>query len=383
MNTPDTTLSDALARLLQDLCTPDALLAIDTEAGALADDASPARDGPYVTLWNALSASGFLDTLVPEDRDGAGLNTADAFALLLEAGRHAVPAPFAATLLARGWLARHGLPAPDGSIAIAMAPPQPATPAATDAGNTAHISPAVSFGRVADWLLAPTPDGKAALWRCADARRTLHGGHGSLDARLEWPAARTTTPGAGTAGAETPPGISAGHDDGSTVLPLPAPGDELAPLAALAGACLMAGAAERTLSMTLDYAGQRQQFGRSIGRFQAVQQQVSVMAELAAATRMAAQLACRTQAPAAPSPVLAAIAKSRASDMAGQIADIAHAVHGAIGVTQEYALQTLTRRLREWRRNDGTAAYWSERVGNALLDANGVSLLDFLQADAR
>lgn len=351
MTTLDAALSDALARLLQDLCTPDALLAIDTEAGALPDDASPAPGGPYATLWNALAESGFLDTLVPEDRDGAGLNTADAFALLLEAGRHTVPAPFAATLLARGWLARHGVTAPDGSIAIAMTPPQPAQAA----GDATHISPAVSFGRVADWLLAPTPDGKAALWRCADARRTLHGGHGSLDARLAWPA-----------------------NHGA---PCDAPGHELASLAALAGACLMAGAAERTLSMTLDYAGQRQQFGRSIGRFQAIQQQVSVMAELAAAMRMAAQLACRTQAPAAPSPVLAAIAKSRASDMAGQLADMAHAVHGAIGITQEYALQTLTRRLREWRRADGTAQYWSERAGNALLDADGISLLDFLQAD--
>ncbi|KAG0741354.1 hypothetical protein G6F24_016736 [Rhizopus arrhizus] len=100
----------------------------------------------------------------------------------------------------------------------------------------------------------------------------------------------------------------------------------------------MAGAMDRVLSLTLDYANTRAQFGKPIGRFQAVQQQISVMAEQVWAVRMAAQLAFQGTG-GRPQAMLAAMGKARASLAAPIVADIAHAVHGAIGVTAEYDLQ--------------------------------------------
>ncbi|CPJ76855.1 acyl-CoA dehydrogenase [Bordetella pertussis] len=63
----------------------------------------------------------------------------------------------------------------------------------------------------------------------------------------------------------------------------------------------------------------------------------------------------------------AAIAKARASEAAALAANTAHAVHGAIGVTEEYDLQLYTRRLHGWRLAHGSEAYWHQVVGAALM----------------
>jgi len=54
-------------------------------------------------LWRALSEAGYTAALIPESAGGAGFGMADALPLLFSAGRHAVPAPLAETMLA-GWL---------------------------------------------------------------------------------------------------------------------------------------------------------------------------------------------------------------------------------------------------------------------------------------
>ena len=66
-------------------------------------------------LWRALTDAGYAAALVPESAGGAGLEMADALSLLISAGRHAVPAPLAETMLA-GWLlsARRHCPCPKG-----------------------------------------------------------------------------------------------------------------------------------------------------------------------------------------------------------------------------------------------------------------------------
>lgn len=148
-------------------------------------------------------------------------------------------------------------------------------------------------------------------------------------------------------------------------------------LAATACAGLIAGAMDRVLAMTLDHANQRQQFGKPIGRFQAVQQQISVMAEQVWAARMAAQLAFQGR-DGLPRPLLAALGKARASLAVARVADIAHAVHGAIGITEEYDLQLYTRRLREWRLAAGSESHWHARIGAHAL-ADGGDAVSYLR----
>jgi acyl-CoA dehydrogenase len=62
------------------------------------------------------------------------------------------------------------------------------------------------------------------------------------------------------------------------------------------------------------------------------------------------------------------------------VASIAHAVHGAIGITEEYDLQLLTRRLHEWRMAHGSEAYWNPIIGSSVLASDERTLLDFIRA---
>lgn len=324
-------LGDAANRLFAQTCTPDVIR--QAEQGQ-----------PPAQAWQACEDAGFADALVPESRGGAGLALADALPLATAAGRHLCPYPIVDTLLARAWLAHAGhAPAP-GAIALA--------PHGWQATGRQAAGANVPWIRGANAVLARIGE---QTWLLPVRAATIEssGVHGSLDAPARW-------------SLEDGERIDAGAG-------LPA----LDELAATACAGLIAGAMDRVLAMTLDHANQRQQFGKPIGRFQAVQQQISVMAEQVWAARMAAQLAFQGR-DGLPRPLLAALGKARASLAVARVADIAHAVHGAIGITEEYDLQLYTRRLREWRLAAGSESHWQARIGAHAL-ADGGDAVSYLR----
>ncbi len=73
------------------------------------------------------------------------------------------------------------------------------------------------------------------------------------------------------------------------------------------------------------------------------------------------------------------MAKARASEAAPLVADTAHALHGAIGITEEYDLQLYTRRLHEWRMAHGAESHWHRVVGEQVLASAG-TLAEFVRA---
>lgn len=143
--------------------------------------------------------------------------------------------------------------------------------------------------------------------------------------------------------------------------------DDARALAAAVTAALMAGAMEKVEELTLDYANTRKQFGREIGKFQAIQHQIAVLAEEVMAARMAAQLAFEG-APLAISHRRAGMAKLRAGEAALAVAAIAHAVHGAIGVSREHVLGRHTAALHQGRLTHGGEAWWARRLGRWVLE---------------
>jgi len=322
-------LVDAFDDVMQAACTPAVVKSIET-------------GGEHAGLWQAIVESGFTDALVPEDSGGAGLGLRDVLGILTAAGRHAVPLPFAHTVMARGWLAKAGIALPEGSIALA-----PFGARRDGAGLSVWRVP---YGMVADHVLAIVEQG-ALLLPADTATRQADGIHGSLTAGMQW------------------------EDVSTAALIEDATG--IRELAAAAGTALLAGAADAALAMTLRYAGERVQFGKPIGKFQAIQQELSVMAELTYASRMAAEMVFFSDG-AVPEPLVAASAIQRAAAAANQISAIAHAVHGAIGVTQEYDLHLVTRRLQQWRSDAGSENSWAAVTGPAALEANE-SALDFIR----
>jgi len=322
--------TEPFERLLAVASTPQVVRAV--EAG-----------GPHAQLWQAIASSGFLDAMVPEAQGGSGLPLAQAFGLFVAEGRYAVPVPVASTMLARAVIAAAAGRLPEGPIAIAA-------PAETRDGRIACRH--VPYAQVAEWIVVPLAD----RWRVlpqAQARRTPSGIQGSLHADLEWDA-----------------GAEAAHVSSEPV-PWRA-------AAAVLAAARMAGAMERVLEMTVRFANERVQFGKPIGRFQAIQHQLAVMAEQVAAARMAAEIGCDA-AGRLPDPLRAALAKARASEAGALVAPLAHAIHGAIGITAELDLQLFTRRIHEARADFGSERAWNLELGRALV-ASHAATLDFMRA---
>ena len=288
----------------------------------LADVATPEaiaeveRGESGAAMWEPIAQSGFLDALVPEGKGGAGLSLFEALPLVQAVGRHAVPLPVAETMLARRLLADSGADWREGPIAIGS-------------------GPLVPNALAAQHVLVKQDDALRLVERDA---LDSDGVYRSLDMRL--------------------------HDA--------SPSDPLRTVGAWIAVAQIAGAADRLLSVSVAHANEREQFGKPVGRQQAVQQQLAVMAEQVVAIRLASQLASGETFP--PDRLAVATAKSVASSGAANVAAIAHAVHGAIGISDEHALSILTRRLHGWRLAHGSESHWNRLLGKARLGSEALSV---------
>jgi acyl-CoA dehydrogenase len=123
----------------------------------------------------------------------------------------------------------------------------------------------------------------------------------------------------------------------------------------------MAGALERILGMSVQHVTDRSQFGRPLAQFQAIQQQLAILAEEAAACGCAA-MAAASAIDLGDGSLEIAAAKLRANLAVPRATSVAHQCHGAVGITAEHALQRSTQRLWAWRAEFGTDNYWARRL---------------------
>jgi acyl-CoA dehydrogenase len=322
--------ANAVESMLQDHCTLAVVRA--AEAGQ-----------PPQLLRDVILSSGFLDLLADEDDGGGGLTLREFYPVAALCGAYAAPLPIAQTMAAR-LLVTPRAALPDGFLTFA--------PASSPAPDGAGVCALVPYAMVADHVLLER-DGVLCVLAVADAKREATGVHAALGATLYWRV--------------------------SDEQRLPSQlAHALHPLAALLHAAMMAGAMKKAFDLTLQFGNSRVQFGKSIGKFQAVQHQLSVMAEHVCAAGMAAEAGfqCGRH---VPSLLACAVAKSRTSEAAQVIASIAHAVHGAMGVTAEYELQIYTRRLHEWRMAHGSENHWNRVLGQSLLDSHEPLITDFVR----
>lgn len=138
--------------------------------------------------------------------------------------------------------------------------------------------------------------------------------------------------------------------------------------AALARAVQMAGALDAILDMTISHVQERQQFGRALAKFQAVQHSLAILASEVAAGQAAADHAVARRAQGGEGATLAVgIARARIGEACSKAAAIAHQLHGAIGYAQEHRLHLYTTSLWKWRDEFGTQAWWTREVGREVL----------------
>ncbi|PKF90200.1 hypothetical protein CW306_01340 [Bacillus sp. BA3] len=135
---------------------------------------------------------------------------------------------------------------------------------------------------------------------------------------------------------------------------------------ALTRCAMMAGALENILNLTINHTSERSQFGRPIHRFQAIQQQLALLAGEVAAASVATNCAVESYNKGKFSKEIA-FAKIRVNEAAGKANQIAHQVLAAIGFTYEHTLHHSTRRLWSWRDEFGTESDWEQIVTEELI----------------
>jgi alkylation response protein AidB-like acyl-CoA dehydrogenase len=152
---------------------------------------------------------------------------------------------------------------------------------------------------------------------------------------------------------------------------LPAEQDDYLPVlhrVCVALAAEMTGIAQRTMEMAVDYAKDRQQFGRPIGSYQAVSHRCAQMLLETEGARSATYYAAWA-ADASPEelPLAASMAKAYASDAGWRVAGASLQVHGGIGFTWEHDLHLWLKRARADAAAFGDAHWHREQVAEAVL----------------
>jgi acyl-CoA dehydrogenase len=154
-------------------------------------------------------------------------------------------------------------------------------------------------------------------------------------------------------------------------------------LGALTRSVQTAAALERVLELTVEYTGQRRQFGRALAGMPVVRDGLALLAGEAAAARAAARTAVdavTTDLDTRPGDSVdlsrsavgaIAVAKVRAGTAATSGSRIAHQLHGAFGITREYELHRHTTSMWTWRDQYGSERSWADELGARLGTGTG------------
>jgi alkylation response protein AidB-like acyl-CoA dehydrogenase len=322
--------------------------------------------------WKEMAELGWAGLALPEEWGGQGLGTVDLAVLFEEMGYAMAPSPlFSSTIV--GLALTHG-----GSdeqreryLRPLAAGELRGTPALLDAGSSAEPmvfsmesggdgdgvvlsgeKVLVMDAASADFFLVATADGRRHIVE-KDAEGVTVTPEESIDLTRR---------------------LSSVRFDGVRVAPeasLPGAAADYLPVflrACVALAAESTGLAQRALEMSVEYAKDRQQFGRPIGAYQAVSHRCAQML-LETENSRSAVYGAAWAADAEPEslPLAASMAKAYASDAGWRVPDAAIQVHGGIGFTWEHDLHFFLKRGRANAAMLGDAKWHRERVAEAVL----------------
>ena len=124
---------------------------------------------------------------------------------------------------------------------------------------------------------------------------------------------------------------------------------------------------QAALDRTIAYAQERQQFGKPLIEFQAVQMTLADMVLQVEAARLLIERAARHAGTELPDPLEVSLAKCTANEMAKRVSDLAMQVHGGNGLTEEYGIERLHRDAHGWAVAGGTPTMQRIRIVSELL----------------
>lgn len=320
-------------------------------------------------LWSGIEQAGLNIAALPEQLGGADIGLGESLGILRAAGNMALAVPLAETILAGWMLGAANLEMPTGRIAFGPAGFADQVKLAADgtiSGQFARLPFARDCAHAV--LLAQAPQGlSVVLLACAGMQIEPHD----------------------SVAYEAVDQVALNRLHPIAVAPAPAgfTPDTALLLGAAARSMQIAGALEKILALTIEYATQRRAFERTISKFQAVQHSIAQLAGEVAVSISAAESAAEAlesllaekmdfSQPALRLEVMSA--KIRTASAARKAVAIAHQLHGAIGVTREHVLHRLTLRALAWRDEYGNEAQWSEQLGRLVCGQGAPALWPLL-----
>lgn len=326
-------------------------------------------------LWRELAASDLLGIALPEEAGGSGRAFVDLCVVLTELGRAVAPVPLFPTLIAADAIGRHGSPdlqqrylpgVIDGSRIVTMALAEPArslstTPVTTatregDGWRLTGTKELVPAAQLSSQIVVPAAieDGRVGLF-VVDA--TASG--------VEIVPASTTSgqPHADLVldGAVVPDADVVVLDDGVAFA-------DLLDRAVIGLCAIECGIADAALQLAARYTTEREQFGRPIGSFQAVQQRMADGFIDAQSIRWTMFYAAWLLDEGRPASRDAAIAKFWASEAGARIAATTQQVHGGMGIDITYPLHRYTLWAKHVELMLGSAPAQLARLGAIYLE---------------
>ena len=326
---------------------------VDRLFGELMADGMPDTDFKHLSgLWERTEELGLIDVFLPESAGGFGGCWEDACVVFNLLGLHALPLPIGEGLVARKLLLEAAIPAPAGIMSVAVC--EDAQLQTAEAGGLMFSGTltGVPWGALAQHLLIAChyDNQDHLLLLAAEHRSSVSEHHNEADEPRDDMVFQSATVVATAV--------------------LPGCVDKLWLYGALLRSAQISGALEAALKLTVEYVNQREQFGRPLSKFQALQHQLALLAEETAAVKCAAMAAGRIV-DIGDARFEIAAAKLRANRAVGVATAIAHQTHGAIGITREHHLHYWTQRLWSWRSEFGNDRYWSNRLGKLILAEGG------------
>jgi alkylation response protein AidB-like acyl-CoA dehydrogenase len=322
--------------------------------------------------WEEMAELGWPGLALPEEWGGQGLGIVELAVLFEEMGYALAPSPLLSSTVAGLALAANGSeeqgerwlrPLAAGEARGTIALFDAGTPAALGGfemeakadgdgvvldGEKVLVMDAAS----ADFLLVATSDGRRHLVeREADGVSVVAEKSIDLTRRLY----SVGFDGVRVAAGAT---LSGGQEDYLPVLWR----------ACVAIAAESTGVAQRTMEMAVEYAKDRQQFGRPIGAYQAVSHRCAQML-LETENSRSAVYGAAWAADAEPDalPLAASMAKAYASDAGWRVPDASIQAHGGIGFTWEHDLHFFLKRGKANAATFGDARWHRDRVADLVL----------------
>ena len=346
---------------------------LEKEAKNLFRKVEKTYEGYSVEVWQKMANLGWLGMVFPEEYGGIDGNFLDLVLLIEEMGKHLFPGPFISTVISGLSILRYGnelqkdefLPGLiEGKLIISPALTQPDTSAGKEEKIrvkdgyyvVSGMRLFVPFAHMAHFFLygVDVRDKDKALF-LIDARNSgiaytpldSIGGNKPCELVLKEVKVSETN-------------LLGGQGNGLEII------REMNDWGALLESAYILGMLEQVLKMTIRHAKEREQFGRKIGSFQAIQHQIADMKTnidqvkfltYEAAWKVSQNVGARKE---------ISMAKAWASDAARRVCLLGVKIHGGMGVCEEHDMQLYFRRAKSCEVLYGDGDFHREIVAHEL-----------------